>query len=430
MAEYLDSGAAIDDCVWRAVHAVPAVDLLTGLPAVGIADNPQAWGIDALLTTPDLVEALFRTEPRTRDNPGKFLTRKDFAAMPLNVRADMVWHRLFLSRAPLSEDTREVLTVLGMLHLNPDERRLENHRAAFAKFTWEKHWERLRKTANLELAVTLCDPLRPEDAKVWPAGEKPAQPAGIRTALLLDGLLDWENARAALLHLGALKESSGGDLNKSAQKDVAVFLSAWVKRTRAVYLAADWCNGFFLSAKGHAGAKILRKCVLPFCAVNGLPLLLAFGGRAFDPAERQPVNFVAESVAALCADFPKNRYIFVAFDLAVQRALLSLARRFPQIAVLGGAGENALPGALAESARAGLETLGSDFAVFHSAATVPEQLVSRWAHARWVVGKTLQQRYHDLARTGWKVTEKEVAQDADNLLRGTALRLLAPKTGK
>lgn len=432
MAEYLDSEPALDDCVWQAVHATPAVDLFTGLRDWRYPEATRPWGIDALLAAPGLTNALFRGGAPVLDDSGRPLKRRDFDALPVAGRADVVWRALFLGAAPLSEEARAVLTAIGLLQLNPDERDLERHRAAFAHFSFDRHWARILHAANLSVVTTLCDPLSPLAAKAWPDGGAAPAPQvalpGFQTALDLDGLLAWDVARPRLVSLGALKKSATEEIDKAAVAALLRFLGAWAGRSQALYFAARWCSGFDLGAKRHAGAKILRKCVLPFCARHDLALLLVFGGRPRQPGERQPAALDLESVVALGEAFPANRFIFAATGAREREVLREAARRLPGATFLGGAAFDGAfgatpPGALAHDAREALSALGAGFVPFASGATVPEQLLGRWAHARWTLGRVLQEHYRALRRTGWRLTEKDVRRDVAALLQENALRL-------
>lgn len=427
MAEYLDSEPALDDCVWQAVHATPAVDLFTGLRDWRYPPAARPWGIDALLTAPGLTDALFRGGSHVLDQSGRPLRRRDYDALPIDVRADVTWRCLFTGGTPLSEDARGVLTALGLLQLNPDERDLERHRAAFAHFSFDRHWARILHAANLSAVTALCDPLSPLAAKAWPddnaAHDPQAALPGFQTALDLDGLLAWDAARQRLISLGALKKTATAEIDKTNAAALLRFLGAWAGRTRALYLAARWCDGFDLSAKHHAGAKILRKCVLPFCARHDLALLLVFGGRSPFAGERQPAALDAGSVLALGEAFPDNRFIFAAATARGHEALREAVRHLPNATLLGGAPAGATPGTLAAEARESLAAMGAAFVPYHSGATVPEQLLGRWAHARWTLGKVLQEHYRALRRTGWRLTEKDVRRDVADLLQENALRL-------
>lgn len=432
MAGYLDSEPALDDCVWQAVHATPAVDLFTGLRDWRHPEAARPWGIDALLAAPGLSGALFRGGAPVLDDSGRPLKRRDFDALPRERRADLAWQKLFLDATPLCEEARAVLTAIGLLQLNPDERDLERHRAAFAHFSFDRHWARILHAANLSAVTTLCDPLSPLAAKAWPDGGVPLEPQvelpGFQTALDLDGLLAWDAARPRLISLGALKKTATGEIDKTAVAALLRFLGAWAGRSQALYFAARWCSGFDLGAKHHAGAKILRKCVLPFCARHGLALLLVFGGRPRQPEERQPAALDLESVVALGEAFPDNRFIFAGAGAREREILREVARRLPGAVFLGGAAFGAdfgamAPGALAHDACEGLAALGAGFVPFCSGATVPEQLLGRWAHARWALGRVLQEHYRALRRTGWRLTEKDVRRDVAALLQDNALRL-------
>jgi hypothetical protein len=65
-----------------------------------------------------------------------------------------------------------------------------------------------------------------------------------------------------------------------------------------------------------------------------------------------------------------------------------------------------------------LELLGLSFIPQHSDARVLDQLVYKWAHSREVIANVLADKYVDLARAGWRIEERDVHRDVEQLLGG------------
>jgi hypothetical protein len=64
-----------------------------------------------------------------------------------------------------------------------------------------------------------------------------------------------------------------------------------------------------------------------------------------------------------------------------------------------------------------IELLGLSVIPQHSDARILDQLIYKWDHSREVIGRVLADKYTDLARTGWRVTEPDVRRDVRMLLR-------------
>jgi len=62
-----------------------------------------------------------------------------------------------------------------------------------------------------------------------------------------------------------------------------------------------------------------------------------------------------------------------------------------------------------------LELLGTSFVPQHSDARVLDQLIYKWSHSREIIAEILFEKYEDIRRTGWLVSEKEVRRDVKNL---------------
>jgi hypothetical protein len=55
---------------------------------------------------------------------------------------------------------------------------------------------------------------------------------------------------------------------------------------------------------------------------------------------------------------------------------------------------------------------------------VLEHLIYKWDHAREVVGHVLADKYAALHRSGWRLTEAEIARDVDELYGGAFWKFL------
>jgi len=65
-----------------------------------------------------------------------------------------------------------------------------------------------------------------------------------------------------------------------------------------------------------------------------------------------------------------------------------------------------------------LELLGLSFTPQHSDARVLDQIIYKWRHSRRIVGRVLEEKYADLADTGWQPTREEIERDVRALFGG------------
>jgi hypothetical protein len=71
-----------------------------------------------------------------------------------------------------------------------------------------------------------------------------------------------------------------------------------------------------------------------------------------------------------------------------------------------------------EMTRMRLELIGLSVTPQHSDARVLDQLIYKWKHSRKLITRVLQDKYADLAQTGWVVTKEEMERDVQNLFGG------------
>ena len=74
------------------------------------------------------------------------------------------------------------------------------------------------------------------------------------------------------------------------------------------------------------------------------------------------------------------------------------------------------PSLVEEITRERLELLGTSFIPQHSDARVLDQLLYKWPHSKAVIARVLIDKYSDLARTGWSLTEAIIRRDIKRLL--------------
>jgi hypothetical protein len=74
-----------------------------------------------------------------------------------------------------------------------------------------------------------------------------------------------------------------------------------------------------------------------------------------------------------------------------------------------------VPSVMEEMTRMRLELIGLSMTPQHSDARVLDQLIYKWRHSRELIAGVLTEKYLDLARTGWVLTEAEMQRDVDSL---------------
>lgn len=114
------------------------------------------------------------------------------------------------------------------------------------------------------------------------------------------------------------------------------------------------------------------------------------------------------AMAAMFEEHPLARAI-ISCDVRDERALLSLARRIPNI----------MPqlGSFAHM-REALAMVNTRFVPFSSSASLPEQMLGRWENARETIWQTLLEAYLPLARSGYELTSDAIVRDVTQLLGG------------
>lgn len=412
--------ANIESHVQRALAAQPITDLHTHVysPRFGASPKPGGmllWGIDELLTYHYLVAEVFRVVP-----PG-VLPYESFWAMSRSAQADHIWRHLFLERTPLSEACRGVLTTLQKLGLEPGEKSLAKYRQWFAAQDPDQYVDRVMEIANVD-SITMTNAVF-DDAEraLWLKDAAIGSDPRFAAVLRIDPLLrSWPEAARRLASWGyAVREDFSGQTIAETKR----FLEEWLERMQAIYVAVSLPPEFqYPDPKGGPGDRVFADILLPLLAERDLPLAMMIGARLrINPGLRDGGDMSGKadilSVAHLCRDFPRNRFLVTMLARENQHELCVTARKFGNLLIFGCWWFVNNPSLIEEITRMRIELLGTSFVPQHSDARILDQLLYKWDHTRAILARVLTDKYADLAATGWPLDVKEIERDARLYLR-------------
>jgi len=394
--------------VHKAVADVKLTDVHTHLypPCFG---DLLLWGIDDLITYHYLVAETFRWI----DMP-----YEDYWNLSTSQQADLIWRTLFLENSPVSESNRGVLTVLDTLGLDLASRDLAAYRSYFEKLTPEQYVDIVFQTANIKEVVMTNDPFDEAERAVWLESYRPDP--RFRAALRIDAVLnDWH---ANWHRLAAWGYDVGEEVTPQTAKEVRRFLTEWIDRMQAVYLAVSLPPDFIMP-EGTPRGRLITECVLPVCEQTNRPFAMMIGVKKhLNPGLRLAGDSVGKgsihAVEHLCSHFPRNKFLVTMLSRENQHELCVTARKFRNLLVFGCWWFLNNPSLVDEITRMRLELLGFSVIPQHSDARVLDQLIYKWDHSRRIIAAALTDKYADLLATGWQIGEDEITRDVQKLFGG------------
>jgi hypothetical protein len=429
----------LEELVRDVVSNQPLVDVHThlcpptfGSPLAGRGgqadpDGLLLWGIDELITYHYLVCEVFRVVPASQ------LPYAEYWAMSKSEQADHIWKHLFLDRSPISEACRGVVTTLEMLGLDPGERSLERYRRWFAEQSIDEHVDRVMELAGVTRITMTNDVFDDNERRRWlqdpSIGDDPRFTAVLRFDMLVR---DWPSAAQKLNGWGYAATPKLTDKSVEAARK---FLRDWIKLTKSVYGAVSLPPEFHYGGPDDMSdtAVVLRQVVMPVLEESDLPFAMMIGSIKLLNPELQLAGDMTGmsdimSLARLCQEFPRNRFLVTMLARENQQELCVLARKFGNLMIFGCWWWLNNPSLVEEITRMRVELLGTTFIPQHSDARVLEQLVYKWEHSRAIIGKVLADKYTDLATAGWVASEAEIRRDVREMLDGHARSLTEPRT--
>ena len=407
----------------------PVVDMHTHLfaPAFGHSrgENPDGrllWGIDELLSYHYFIDEFFRL------GAADDLTPERFYEMPKRDRADLVWRGLFVERTPVSEACIGLMEVLTALGLDPNARDLAAYRTWFAEQDADAHVDRVLELAGVERVVMTNEVFDPGERALWLERPESLRDSRFAAVVRMDALLT--NTDAALAELAEMGYATRPDGSGDTESEVRRFLSDWIERTNAVYLACSLPPEFaYPDEHNPLATRLMDRCIIPAAQDAGIPLAIMIGvRRRVNPAMREAGDGLGRagtvSLCNLAAAHPHLRLLVTLLSREDQHELCIAARKLRNITPFGCWWYVNTTSMIEEITRERLELLGTSFVPQHSDARVLEQLIYKWNHARRIIGSCVGERYEQLAHVGGHVNAQQAGRDAGLLLRQNFVSLI------
>lgn len=423
MSERIDAKGTdeLDRLIDDAVSRVPIVDLHTHLvpPQFG---GLMLYGIDELLTYHYLVAETLRARPE--------LSYDAYWNMAKPAQADVVWQTLFVEQPPISEACRGVVTVLNSLGVRPSAKLLlDDVRAMYHARSPQRVLDDVLVTANVRSLVMTNDPFDTAERAVWEGGVD--VDSRFRAALRIDPLLlGWPRVAGPLRAMGY---EVSADLGGATLAELRRFVTSWVKRMKAIYVAVSLPPTWRYPDSDSTVARVLNEVIIPVCREHRLPIALMIGvTRQVNPALRQAGDSLAKSdvssLERLLAANPVNRFLVTYLSRENQHELAVTARKFRNLLPFGCWWFLNNPSLIDEITTMRTELLGTTFVPQHSDARVTEQLTYKWTHSRAIIARSLKRTLGELAASGWQITPEEVRRVVDGFFHETFERFIDPAT--
>lgn len=374
------------------------------------------WGIDELMTYHYLIAEYFRYST---------MDYEEFFRLSKREQADLIWQTLFIDHSPVSESLRGVLTVLREMGLDVESRDLESYRKYFASLTTAEYIDKVFAISKVKEVVMTNDPFDPLEKPIWEKNGGNNDPR-FKAALRLDALLNhYERNYEQLRSWGYQVDK---DLDQRSIAEIKRFLTDWVKKMDALYMAASLPPTFTVP-EDSSRSRIVEQCVIPVCRELGIPFAMMVGvnklvnyklGLAGDAVEKMNIRVIEY----LCRTYPENKFMVTLLSRENQHELAVQARKFRNLLVFGCWWFLNNPIIIEEMTRMRMELLGLSFIPQHSDARVLDQLVYKWIHSKQIIANVLKDKYSDILDSGWVVTEDEIRRDVEDLFSKNFWRFL------
>ncbi|HEV8290715.1 MAG TPA: hypothetical protein VGP94_02275, partial [Tepidisphaeraceae bacterium] len=218
-------------------------------------------------------------------------------------------------------------------------------------------------------------------------------------------------------------------LGANSMKEIRRFLTEWIDRMSAIYVAVSFTPAF-LYPDNSPTTRVLKEAVLPVCRERNLPFAMMIGvQRQVNPQLRLAGDSVGKaditSVDRIIAQHPHNKFLVTMLSRENQHELAVTARKHRNMMLFGCWWFMNNPVLIEEITRMRMELLGTSFIPQHSDARILDQIIYKWDHSRAIIAKVLKDKFNDIAASGWPLTQEEIRRTAQELLSSNFERFLA-----
>jgi len=376
------------------------------------------YGIDSLLTYHYLISELFIVYDQ--------ISIDDFYKLSKKEQADIIWTQLFILRTPISEACRGVITVCNKLGLQKHirNRDLNAIRLFFDHMTSnpskiKTYITDIFKMANVEYTVMTNQIFNHDEITLL---SKTSIFSNLfKTSLRIDKLIFDFNGSLEFISQYNYPKTSVGIKN---------YIKFWYNKLNPEYFMASLPYDFFYNCDDDSEFnessmnynQVLKHILIPLAIELNLPIAFKFGTqRGLNPtlgdAGDGLGNASVESLALLCRNNPKCKFLATFLSKVNQHQLCVTARNFPNLHIYGCWWYLNNPSLIEEITNMRIEMLGWGFTFQHSDSRVLEQLLYKWHHSKEILSKILTLKYNKIIEAGWNVDEDEIKRDVSSLLK-------------
>ena len=372
-----------------------------------------SWGIDEVLTYHYLIAELFRYK--------KDLKYDNFNKLSKSQKAELVWDTLFVKNTPITEACRGVVTILKNLNIDPSEKNLNSIRKCYSGFSVNEFIDKVFTLSKVENVVMTNEPFDENEKQIW-------KTTGVTDSRFLPALrLDELVCNYEKNH--DLFKSNGLNLDREPTKkslmEIKDYLKKWIEIINPLYMAISLPPDFGID-ENRNNWTIFKESVLPLSREYKIPIALMLGvkrgvnpslGGAGDGIGKFNIN-ILEKIVYNNQDI---NFLVTMLSRENQHELCVVSRKLKNMTIFGCWWFLNTPSIIKEITAERIELLGLTMIPQHSDARVIDQLIYKWENSRNIIAEVLIEKYSDLLKSNWTITEDDIIRDIKQILNGKHL---------
>lgn len=338
------------------------------------------------------------------------MTVEEFFNLTSREKAKNIWEELIIKRAPFSEATKGVLTILNKLKipLNLTYEELEKY---CPNIDSNDYVSRIYDLSNIEKVVMTNDIFDSKEIQYYKNLDK----KNFYTSIRLDSYFYKQDT---------VIEINGKNFDLS--KQIEYYLEYMIELLNPVYFAISVDDKFSVDDKRY---KFIEKYIFPLSREYNIPMSLMIGVKrkvnpTYELAGDSVVNYNIEYLEKILQRNQDIKFCVTILSRENQYELTVLSRKFQNLLLFGNWWFLNNDIFINEITRMRMNLLGSSFIPQHSDARVLEHLIYKWKHTNNVFKEILVDYFRFLIDIDYKLSKEIIGNTIDGFYNGEVRKLI------
>lgn len=335
---------------------------------------------------------------------------EDFFNLSSNKRAEEIWKELFITRVPLSEATKGVLTILSSFGISANLK-YEDLCSEFSKIDSKEYLKKVYQLSNVKKVVMTNDIFDSNEIKLYDNIDE----ENFYTSIRLDSYFNL-----------SLKQISFNNCKYDLDKDIDKYLIDLLKKLNPIYFAISVDDDFSIKDTRYI---FLKDHIFNIAKKYNIPISLMVGvkrgvNKKYKLAGDGVVKYNINNLEEILVENEDIKFCVTMLSRENQYELTVLSRKFQNLVLFGNWWFLNNDIFINEITKMRINLLGNSFIPQHSDARVLEHLIYKWKHTNKIFSDILYDHFKFLMDNNYSLTKELIEKTIYDFYNAQIINIL------